>query len=295
MGFSAKGALPAELEEAIKAAGIETNIVEALSTPVIALGIVVLFISLLGCATARFKNPCFAIPFALVNLLLAVLFLVVAFIALGGETVQDPLFNVACMPTDDNPALKFDALYSTNIDKVMCSRACPCKADVSWELGTNDGRLRAYGRTIAPTAAELAEYLAKENEAAIVPMFYSAEIGIPVYSTFKDCFDYLSEQQKENPNQDPRQKEFAEWAETNAFDVIAYLESELSCAGVCTPPLFFVTQVYTEQPELNCLKGLVNHIEPAMKVAGYACVITAVVALLAFCGSFPLCSAYNKE
>lgn len=158
VGFSAKGQLPAELEEAIKAIGIETNVVDALAVPIIALGVVLLFISLLGCATARFKNPCFAIPFGCINLIIGILLLIVAGIALGGEAVQGPLFAVACAPSEDNPALKFDALYKTNIDKVMCSVACPCRPDLSWKLGTDDGALRRFGRTIAPTPAELNIY-----------------------------------------------------------------------------------------------------------------------------------------
>lgn len=158
VGFSAKGQLPAELDEAIKAIGIETNVVDALATPIIALGVVLLFIALLGCATARFKNPCFAIPFGCINFIIGILLLIVTAFALGGEAVQGPLFDVACLPSEDNPALKFDALYRTNIDKVMCSVACPCRADLSWELGTNDGALRRFGRTIAPTPAELLIY-----------------------------------------------------------------------------------------------------------------------------------------
>lgn len=118
-----------------------------------------------------------------------------------------------------------------------------------------------------------------------------------VYRTFKDCFDYLSEQQKQNPNENPdaSQQEFEEWAQTNAFDVIKYLEAELSCAGVCRAPLFYVTKVYTDQPDMNCMKGLKKKIEPAIKVAGYVCAVTALVTLIAFCGVFPLCSAYNDE
>jgi hypothetical protein len=45
------------------------------------LGIFILIVSLLGCATAKFKNPCFAIPFGLITFIFGLVLLIVGFIA----------------------------------------------------------------------------------------------------------------------------------------------------------------------------------------------------------------------
>jgi len=170
--------------------GVDGDIAAELGTPIIALGIVLVVISCLGCSTSYFKNPCFAIPFGLINFTLAIVFFVITGFALGGAAVQDPIFALACSKDPNSPVAKFDQFYSWNIDKVMCSYPCPCKADPTWELGTNDEALRKFGRTIAATPAELIEYQNKANKAAVVPMMYAVNDH---YTTFKECFKSLKD------------------------------------------------------------------------------------------------------
>lgn len=44
----------------------------------IVIGIVGILIALLGCATGKLKNPCFAIPYGILTFIVAIIFLVIA-------------------------------------------------------------------------------------------------------------------------------------------------------------------------------------------------------------------------
>jgi len=50
--------------------------------PVMGLGVLILIVSILGCATAKFKNPCFAIPFGILTFLFGVILLIMGFLAM---------------------------------------------------------------------------------------------------------------------------------------------------------------------------------------------------------------------
>ena len=60
----------------------------ARSTGIIAFGVLILATSILGCATARFKNPCFAIPFGILTFVFGVILLIIGaiMIAIGSPT-----------------------------------------------------------------------------------------------------------------------------------------------------------------------------------------------------------------
>lgn len=47
----------------------------------IAVGVVGILIALLGCATGKLKNPCFAIPYGLLTFIVAIIFLVITIAA----------------------------------------------------------------------------------------------------------------------------------------------------------------------------------------------------------------------
>ena len=47
------------------------------------IGIITIFIALLGCATGKMKNPCFAIPYGAFSFILWVFFIVITIIAFG--------------------------------------------------------------------------------------------------------------------------------------------------------------------------------------------------------------------
>lgn len=67
----------------------------------IALGVVGLLIACLGCATGKFKNPCFAIPYGLLSFVITIIFLVIALFsfAVASTTGQATIFELACGQT----------------------------------------------------------------------------------------------------------------------------------------------------------------------------------------------------
>lgn len=72
------------------------DINEEVAVPIMVLGIVIIFVGLLGCATCKFKNPMFAVPFGALNFIFALLFFIMAGLALGGPAVQDKAFSGIC-------------------------------------------------------------------------------------------------------------------------------------------------------------------------------------------------------
>jgi len=48
-------------------------------------------------------------------------------------------------------------------------------------------------------------------------------------------------------------------------------------------------------PKDICLKAISKEIEGPMKTVGTVALITALIAFLGFCGSFPLCSKFDTE
>ena len=86
-----------------------------------------------------------------------------------------------------------------------------------------------------------------------------------------------------------------EWFKTNGADGLSKLEKEFECAGACQTQLFYITRPFNEQPERICFDALAKKIGGAARTVGTVCIITALVAFCAFCGSFPLCTAFNDE
>lgn len=48
---------------------------------VVAVGICGIIVAILGCATGKLKNPCFAIPYGLLTFIVTIIFLVIAILA----------------------------------------------------------------------------------------------------------------------------------------------------------------------------------------------------------------------
>lgn len=64
----------------------------------IALGAIGILIACLGCATGKFKNPCFAIPYGLLSFVVTIIFLVISLFsfAVASTEGQATIFELAC-------------------------------------------------------------------------------------------------------------------------------------------------------------------------------------------------------
>jgi hypothetical protein len=71
----------------------------------IAVGVVSILIAILGCATGKLKNPCFAIPYGLLSFIVTIIFLVITIAAgaLGSSKGQSEALALLCGGTVTNP------------------------------------------------------------------------------------------------------------------------------------------------------------------------------------------------
>lgn len=94
----------------MKKTGVNFKVDEGFATPIIAFGILLLVISFLGCASAKFKNPCFAIPFGLLNCIFGLILIIIGFLALAGGALTATVFNVLCneQAQDRSKLVSFD-------------------------------------------------------------------------------------------------------------------------------------------------------------------------------------------
>ena len=73
--------------------------------PVMALGALILIVSLLGCTTAKFKNVCVATPFGILTFLFGLILLILGFLALVVASPQvKALFKQAGCPANNPQA-----------------------------------------------------------------------------------------------------------------------------------------------------------------------------------------------
>jgi hypothetical protein len=116
---------------------------------IIAFGVIICLTSVLGCFTAKYKNPCFAIPFGLMAFIFGLVLLIVGAISAGAPAAMKLGLtgNVEVCP---NGSSKFDDSYQDMVGKVICSELCPCDGDKlnTWLADKNDTYLRGFGRTL---------------------------------------------------------------------------------------------------------------------------------------------------
>ena len=77
-------------------------------TAVIAVGALILLTSFLGCATARMKTPCFAIPFGLMTLVFGLILFIAGLIMMtisGGDRINEMMQKTVCKNDAKNPAI----------------------------------------------------------------------------------------------------------------------------------------------------------------------------------------------
>jgi hypothetical protein len=90
---------------------------------IIILGLICILIGLLGCLSAKKRNPCFACLFIILSGLLGLILLIIGFIMVGGAGLLKPaIINICNAPE----IKKYGQQYNSNINSVMCTAKCPC-------------------------------------------------------------------------------------------------------------------------------------------------------------------------
>jgi len=100
-------------------------------------GLFTIVTGVLGALTAKCKNACFAVPFAIFSLVLCVAMLIVAMLAFigqsAGDTVRTNLCNGGTMMVSGESFNGMESymnkMYGVTVDKFMCTGVCPCPSD----------------------------------------------------------------------------------------------------------------------------------------------------------------------
>jgi hypothetical protein len=128
MGVMAGGGLPPNIEKMLPE-DAKKAVSGASGSFFVGLGVLILATSLLGCATAKFKNPCFAIPFGILTSVFGLILLILGFIAMavGSPQAVDIMRKAGCGDKSaSNPLNAFDNQFNEMVVKPMCSEICPC-------------------------------------------------------------------------------------------------------------------------------------------------------------------------
>ena len=267
---------------------------------VMAFGALILVTSCLGCATARMKKPCFAIPFGAMTFVFGLILLIIGLMTMAvssGKNINDMMEKTICKNDPKNPAIMFDNKYNEMISKPMCSKVCPCDKRVFTEFKKNldDATARKFGRTFRYKGSESSDesrngvtakyvYLQDNNSGA-----YRGKDG---YVSFEKCWTAVQSVKATKQN---HLKEMNDWFKLYGADMLSKLENEFDCAGLCSPQLFYVTRPFDKQPKNACFGQIANKIGPRLRTLSIVSILTALVSFCAFCGSFPLCTGFNEE
>ena len=127
MGAMSGGGMPDQLVQLLPE-NAKAQMSGANSTAILGLGVLILATSILGCATARFKNPCFAIPFGILTFVFGLLLLIIGALAMavGSPPAREMMMQVGCNNDANNPLRQFDNQYNEMVGKPLCSDICPC-------------------------------------------------------------------------------------------------------------------------------------------------------------------------
>lgn len=181
----------------------------------------------------------------------------------------------------------------------MCTDVCPCFKGAAgaerYPFNMADADLRSmFGRTTEDlTTAEQTEYTNKGARASMVQLKSVGAATDKNYDTFKACYD--EELSKSNFKDSNKNAEFKAWVQNEGFKTIAALEKDLKCSGLCATPMFFATANFWEKPEEVCVIAMKKRLTGPLRTAGNVAIVTAIIAFIAFAGSFPLCSKYADD
>jgi len=77
--------------------------------------------------------------------------------------------------------------------------------------------------------------------------------------------------------------------------LIAHIEDKYSCSGLCTTPLFYLTQSVTKgPPKIPCLVPLLKDVSLLLQNLGAAMIVAGILFFFMIFCSIPICY-YNKE
>lgn len=241
----------------------------------LAMGAIVLLTSVLGCATGKFKKPCFALPFIILTAIMGLILLIVGAVALSSGEVFQKVKDEACAQDST-----IQNQYKNTVDRYVCSQECPCPA------GEND-QIKKLWRSLPQSV--LRDNGRKKDEGTAGgehPLVFKNDGD--TYSTFVECYQAKL---RDSGNNDIQQ-----FFDQGGEAFLKSLEEEYECASICKVPLFYLaTDVSMGRPTQECGGAMIEAVKGGIGTLGVVCVITGLIVIIAMIGAYPLCTGFSNK
>ena len=241
-------------------------------------GVFLIGTSVLGCMTGKFKKPCFALPYLIATGVLCLILFIFGAVALAGRRNLNKVRDDACKTAG---AGDLKQQYKDTIDRYTCSSECPCAAGEGDSIKNlwysyNDDKFRKSNRK-------------KEGQQGNQHDVVFRSDG-ETYSSFSECYKKKLRKEKET------RREIKKFYEQGLEEFFNAFEENYDCASVCDKPLFYMTvDVSSGAPNEECGSALIKSVNKRIKPVGVVAIISGVVVLIAFIGTFPLCTGFDDK
>ena len=240
------------------------------------LGALVLVTGILGCLTAKFKKPWFAILFIILTFILGLVLIIVGGLSAFGSQVYSAVGNAACDAARSNNLYNE---YKKAVDQRMCSDDCKCNEEYKslWQTDYNAGSgSRSQGWNNAGRDFNSFKWSSNPDE---------------YFNSWNDCYTAKLERKFGGSSDETK------FLQEYGFAAALSFEEEFDCAGFCKVPLFYMTRALEEGPPTQgCFPASIKGMEGKLGNGGMIALVTGLIALVGMIGACPLCSGFeNKE
>lgn len=229
-------------------------------------------VSILGFLLQWCMNCCFALPFAILAFVAAILSLAFGAAIVGGGATKQAT-QLICAQGQKY----LQGHYSKYVDQKMCSAnagtGCKCASanKATWETAMNSGT---------------AQWTASGRTKGDLDFTGSA-------TSYKSCYDGLVASY--NAGSQAEKNDALEFLTKGGYSFISSFEKQFKCAGVCFTPLFYLTRPLSDGiPTTSCdsafLASVSGQVGPAI-----VAFLTAIIMLTLFGASFPLCTGKSDS
>ena len=234
------------------------------------LGVVTLITGLLGCATAKFKKPWFAILFILLTFVLGCTLLIVGALATFGGAIYDKAAGVACAADSSY------SMYKDAVDQRLCTDQCRCNEEYKTLWESQQDEMRELGQ-FERAGRDMNSFKWTSNQDEIFEDWLSC-----YEAKMKDSWD-------SNSNQ-------ARFIEQGGFEFVKGFEDEFDCGGVCEVPLFYMSRPISDGPPTKgCVEAAAKGMAGKLGTTGVVALITGIMMLIGMIGACPLCTGFSEE
>lgn len=225
-------------------------------------------VSILGFFLQKCMNCCFALPFAILCFIAAILALAFGASIVGGDYTTQ-VQQLICGSTVGGGAYLYNH-YKSFVDTKMCSAQAGCKCASQYE---STWTAQADQNTAAWTKSGRSKS--------------DLDFTGSVTSYSPSCYQALVSTDKTN--------DAVQFLTNGGYQFITSFEAQFKCAGVCFTPLFYLTKPLSDGvPTKSCdnafLESVSGSIGPAI-----VSFLTAIIMLSLFGASFPLCTGQSDK